>query len=441
MNELILKYNKQIPRYTSFPTVPEWKKNLNHEEWLEGLKSEYTTTPVSVYIHIPFCYKICSFCACNKVLLENPEYITKYLKALEREIVIYQDALLPAKNSEANTNKILVSQLHFGGGTPTTVPASQMERMLTMLSQYFEYTPNCEKSLEAHPEFTTKDQISVLAKHNFTRISFGIQDFTHKVQKAIGRVQSYEKITEIVKYTRKVGIGQINFDYIYGLPFQNKNCISDMLTKTAELSPDRIAFYSYANVPWKSAGQKKLNDGLPTPEAKLEMFLQGKEGFEGLGYEAIGMDHFAKKNDPLFHAMEAGNLHRNFMGYTTKSSNVLLGFGVSSISETPSGYKQNEKSLLKWQENVTAIENSHRLSENEAKMKQIILSVMTKFQAPINLVNAEKLPQMNEMLADGLIFIDSDTLKVTEKGRLFLRNIAYLFDENIMKEQKFSASV
>ncbi len=438
MNELILKYNKQIPRYTSFPTVPEWKKNLNHEQWLVELKKEDFTKPVSVYIHIPFCYKICSFCACNKVLLENPEYITKYLKALEKEIAYYKEALGLEKTG---LKKILVSQLHFGGGTPTTIPASQMERMITMLSQYFEYTSDCEKSLEAHPEFTTRDQISVLASHNFTRISFGIQDFTHKVQKAIGRVQSYEKITEIVKYTKKVGIGQINFDYIYGLPFQNKNCISDMLTKTAELSPDRIAFYSYANVPWKSAGQKKLNDGLPTPEAKLEMFLQGKEGFEGLGYEAIGMDHFAKKNDTLFKAMEAGNLHRNFMGYTTKSSNVLLGFGVSSISETPNGYKQNEKSLLKWQEDFFLIENSHNLSEDEAKMKQIILSVMTNFQAPINLVNAEKLPQMHEMVEDGLIIIDGEILKVTQIGRLFLRNIAYLFDYHITREQKFSASV
>jgi len=214
-----------------------------------------------------------------------------------------------------------------------------------------------------------------------------------------------------------------------------------MLSKTAELSPDRIAFYSYANVPWKSAGQKKLNDGLPTPEAKLAMFLQGKEGFEHLGYEAIGMDHFAKKDDPLFQAMQTGNLHRNFMGYTTKSANVLLGFGVSSISETPNGYKQNEKSLLKWQESVTAIENSHKLSENQVKMKQIILSVMTKFQAPVSLVNIEKIPEMNKMLADGLIVIEDGMLKVTEMGRIFLRNIAYLFDENIMQEQKFSTSV
>ena len=433
MNELILKYNKQIPRYTSFPTVPEWGKNLNYEQWIIELKKEDFTKPVSIYIHIPFCYKICSFCACNKVLLENPEYITKYLKALEKEIVHYKE--------ELGLEKIPVSQLHFGGGTPTTIPASQMERMLTMLSQYFEYTPNCEKSLEAHPEFTTKEQISVLVKHNFTRISFGIQDFTHKVQKAIGRVQSYEKIIEIVKYTRKVGISQINVDYIYGLPFQNSNCITDMLYKTAELSPDRIAFYSYANVPWKSAGQKKLNDGLPTPEAKLAMFLQGKEGFEHLGYEAIGMDHFAKKDDPLFQAMQTGNLHRNFMGYTTKSANVLLGFGVSSISETPNGYKQNEKSLLKWQESVTAIENSHKLSENQVKMKQIILSVMTKFQAPVSLVNIEKIPEMNKMLADGLIVIEDGMLKVTEMGRIFLRNIAYLFDENIIQEQKFSTSV
>ncbi len=433
MNELILKYNKQIPRYTSFPTVPEWKKNISHEQWLFELKTQDFTKAISVYIHIPFCYKICSFCACNKILLENPEYITKYLKALEREVVHYKE--------ELGLEKIPVSQLHFGGGTPTTVPASQMERMLTMLSQYFEYTPNCEKSLEAHPEFTTKEQISVLVKHNFTRISFGIQDFTHKVQKAIGRVQSYEKITDIVKYTRKVGITQINFDYIYGLPFQNSNCITDMLSKTKELSPDRIAFYSYANVPWKSSGQKKLNDGLPTPQAKLEMFLQGKEGFEGLGYEAIGMDHFAKKDDPLFQAMKTGTLHRNFMGYTTKHSNVLLGFGVSSISETPNGYKQNEKFLLKWQENVTAIENSHKLSENQVKMKQIILSVMTKFQAPVSLVNTEKVPEMNKMLADGLLVIDGDILKVTQNGRIFLRNIAYLFDDHITQEQKFSTSV
>ena len=433
MNELILKYNKQIPRYTSFPTVPEWKKNISHEQWLFELKTQDFTKAISVYIHIPFCYKICSFCACNKILLENPEYITKYLQSLEKEIILYKEALF--------LKKIPVSQLHFGGGTPTTIPASQMERMLTMLSQYFEYTPNCEKSLEAHPEFTTKEQISVLVKHNFTRISFGIQDFTHKVQKAIGRVQSYEKIAEIVNYTRKVGITQINFDYIYGLPFQNSNCINEMLSKTKELSPDRIAFYSYANVPWKSAGQKKLNDGFPTPQAKLEMFLQGKEGFEGLGYKAIGMDHFAKKDDPLFHAMKTGTLHRNFMGYTTKHSNVLLGFGVSSISETPNCYKQNEKSLIKWQESVTAIENSHKLSENQVKMKQIILSIMTKFQAPVSLVNTEKVPEMNKMLADGLIIIEGDILKVTQNGRIFLRNIAYLFDDHITHEQKFSTSV
>jgi len=433
MNELVLKYNKQIPRYTSFPTVPEWKKNLTYEDWILELKKEDFTKPISVYIHIPFCYKICSFCACNKVLLENPEHITKYLKALEREIILYKEVI--------SLKKISVSQLHFGGGTPTTIPASQMERMLTMLLEHFDYTENCEKSLEAHPEFTTKEQISILEKHNFTRISFGIQDFTHKVQKAIGRVQSYEKICEIVHHTRAVGIGQINFDYIYGLPFQNKNCITDMISKTEELSPDRIAFYSYANVPWKSAGQKKLDEGLPTPEIKLELFLQGKIGFEKLGYKAIGMDHFAKKNDPLFQAMEVGNLHRNFMGYTTKGSNILLGFGVSSISEINGAYKQNTKSLAKWQENTMEIENSHKLSETEIQLKKTILDIMTKFEAPKNLINSDKISEMDEMVADGLIIFDDKMLKVTEIGQIFLRNIAYLFDGHIIQEKKFSASV
>ena len=417
LEQLIEKYNTNIPRYTSFPTVPDWQKNINQAEWYH-IFSQNIQKPISLYIHIPFCHKLCTFCACNKFVTDNYQNAINYIHILENEIFNYQKNI--------GFEKITVNQLHIGGGTPTFLKPKQMEELFLMLEKYFIFENGAEKSIEAHPEFANNEQILTLKSHNFNRISFGIQDFTAPVQEIINRKQSYENIVQLCKFTKSVGFESINLDFIYGLPLQNENSIEKIIEGTQELMPSRIAFYGYAHVPWKDGTlQRKFSDSdLPSPKQKLAMFIQGKKGFEKLGYKPIGMDHFALKTDDLFKSYNNKTLHRNFMGYTVKHSQTLLGLGVSAISELPNAYKQTTKNLIFYQKNQEAIETSHILTNEEITQKNQILEIMTTFQT-----KSEKLtPGLEAMIDDGLISYSKNTIKVTETGKMFVRNIAAEFD-------------
>ena len=429
---LIEKYSTNIPRYTSFPTVPDWKNNINQSEWCK-LFSQNIQNPISLYIHIPFCHKLCTFCACNKFVTDNYENAIKYIFALENEILKYRENVGFEKN--------FVSQFHIGGGTPTFLKPKEMNALFAMLDKYFIFENGAEKSIEAHPEFTNNDQILTLKHHGFNRISFGVQDFTPKVQEIINRRQSYENIANLCKFAKDVGFDSINLDFIYGLPLQTKESIDEIIRGVKELMPNRIAFYGYAHVPWKDGTlQRKFSDDdLPSPQERLQMFIQGKKGFEEIGYKAIGMDHFALPNDELCKSYANNTLHRNFMGYTVKHSQTLMGIGVSAISELPNAYKQNTKNLTDYYKNQEIIETSHLLSQDELLQKTQILEIMTKFQTKTQQLT----PNLQIMLEDGLITHENQTLKVTEIGKMFVRNVAAEFDMHRKEktEQKFSKSV
>ena len=432
IHTLISKYSGNIPRYTSYPTVPDWKNNINYTEWLQQITPSLINESISLYLHIPFCNKLCTFCACNKLVTENYENVHRYISAIEQEILEYK--------KHVNFKKITVRQFHIGGGTPTFLRSQEMESLFKMLEKYFKFEENAEKSIEAHPEFTTKEQISTLKKWGFNRISFGIQDFNPQVQEIINRKQSYRNILELTQFARENEFFSINYDFIYGLPLQNSQCIEQIVNGVREAKPDRIAFYGYAHVPWKSALQRKYSENdLPTPQERLNLFMQGKQGFETLGYNSIGMDHFALSTDDLYLSYKNGTLHRNFMGYTIKHTNTLLGLGFSSISETPNAYKQNTKNLAKFYKDQTLIETSHLLSQVEIHTKKHIMQIMTQFFTHCNAIT----PQLEEMQKDGLLEHKNGKIHVTELGKAFLRNIAVEFDINRKNREsgKFSQSL
>ena len=432
MQGLIEKYSANIPRYTSYPTVPDWKNNITHEQWYEEISPCLTHEGISLYIHIPFCTKLCTFCACNKLVTENYENVQRYILAIEKEILEYQNII--------GFGKVTVKQFHIGGGTPTFLRPQEMDALFQMLDKYFTFEKKAEKSIEAHPEFTTKEQILTLRQWNFNRISFGIQDFSPKVQEIINRQQSYENIIELTHFARQEGFASINYDFIYGLPLQDESCIDGILMGVKKAKPDRIAFYGYAHVPWKSTLQRKYSEtDLPTPQERLSFFMQGKKGFEVLGYSVIGMDHFALPSDELALSYQNGTLHRNFMGYTVQHTNALLGLGVSAISETPNAYRQNTKSLAKYYKDHTSIETSHLLTKEENIVKKQIMQIMTQFSVKTgNLTNALK-----EMKNDELLTYTDGEIKATELGKSFLRNIAVELDINRKKGEgkQFSQSV
>lgn len=432
LHELVKKYSINIPRYTSFPAFTDWQNNITKDIWV-NLLSKNLQEAISLYIHIPFCTKLCTFCACNKIVTDNYQTVHTYIQALEREILNYR--------KQIGFDKINVRQFHIGGGTPTFLHPAEMETLFKMLDKYFIFEDEAEKSIEAHPEFTKIEQIKVLQNHGFNRISFGIQDFTPQVQHIINRVQSYKNICNLIDFSRKSGFISVNLDFIYGLPLQNEQSIAKTLEGVKEIMPERIAYYGYAHVPWKSGTlQRKFSEAdLPTPQDRISMFIQGKQGFEDLGYQAIGMDHFAQSHDELAQSYQNGTLHRNFMGYTVKCSSTLLGLGVSAISELPSAYKQNTKSVSKYYDDTTAIDTSHILTEDELQSKEKILEIMTKFQTKI-----EKLtPNLEIMLKDGLVTYTEGLLVATEIGKMFVRNIAAEFDvhRKNTESKRFSQSV
>jgi oxygen-independent coproporphyrinogen-3 oxidase len=432
MQALVQKYSGNIPRYTSFPTVLDWKNNINYSEWIHKITPYLIHESVSLYLHIPFCTKLCTFCACNKIVTENYENVHRYIFAIEQEILEYKKHI--------NFGKITVKQFHIGGGTPTFLRPQEMEMLFQMLEKYFEFEKSAEKSIEAHPEFTTKEQISTLKKWGFNRISFGIQDFNPQVQEIINRKQSYKNILELTHFARENDFNSINYDFIYGLPLQNSHCIDQIIDSVREAKPDRIAFYGYAHVPWKSALQRKYSSNdLPNPQERLGLFMQGKQGFEALGYHSIGMDHFALPTDDLYISYHNSTLHRNFMGYTIKHTNALLGLGVSSISEIPNAYKQNTKNLTKFYNDHTLIETSHLLLKEEVVAKKQIMQLMTQFFTECVTLT----PPLKEMQQDGLLEHRDGQIYATKLGKAFLRNIAVEFDINRKSGEsgKFSQSV
>jgi len=445
------KYNKSGPRYTSYPTAPEWSERVSSEDFRRHIRTKgtgKTDASLSLYFHIPFCEHRCRFCACNTIITEKREVIPPYLSALDREMGIIASEM---ETSGQQTRP--VTQIHFGGGTPTYLSPQQFVELMSQVRHYFHVVPDAEISIEVDPCVTTDEHIHTLAELGFNRISFGVQDFNPDIQELIERVQSVELTKHFTELSRKTGYHSVNFDLVYGLPLQRVETFGQTLDEVLRLRPDRIALYNFAYLPGKLAHQRYLNPGiLPNGQEKFRIFVAAYERFTREGYEYIGMDHFAVPEDPLSEARRNGTIQRNFMGYTTQAGTDLYAFGVSSISATESLYVQNTRKLNAYQKSVLQdgqlpIERGVFLSEDDRIRKEVIYSLMCygrvikeeiskEFGISFDDYFSQEIPQLPAFERDGLLSLSSDIIQITLLGHIFVRNIAMVFDKYLRVPRK-----
>lgn len=431
--DLISKYNIQTPRYTSYPTVPYWDNNLNQEKWIEHIKQafiKYNNDGLSLYIHLPFCESLCTYCACNTRITVNHKVETPYIDAVLKEWQLYLTNF---------GGKPIIKEIHLGGGTPTFFSPENLDYLLNSILKTAVLAKNVDFSFEGHPNNTTKEHLKTLYNLGFKRVSFGIQDFDEKVQNTINRYQSFEEVKNIIKEARQIGYTSINVDLVYGLPFQTINSINDTVTKIISLKPERIAFYSYAHVPWLKPGQRKYSEkDLPADAYKRSLYEEGKKLFLKANYSDIGLDHFALSNDKLFEAFNSGNLHRNFMGYTTNTTKLLIGLGCSAISDTWEGFAQNIKTVEEYQkainENKFPIFKGHALTQEDLIVRQHILNLMCKHETDIDEHFTNNKERFINLINDELIVLKDNKIIISKKGKPFLRNICLAFDNRYWKK-------
>jgi len=433
---LIQKYNIAGPRYTSYPTVPYWnKEGITINDWKSTAKLAFdesnSTEGISVYIHLPFCENLCTFCGCHKRITKQHSVEEPYLQTVLKEWDLYCDLFV---------DKPRIKELHLGGGTPTFFSSENLKTLINGILAKADRADGFEFSYEGHPNHTTKEQLQSLFDLGFNRNSFGVQDYDPKVQKTINRVQPFENVRDVTEWSREIGYNSISHDIIFGLPFQTKESIIDTINKTKSLKPDRIAFYSYAHVPWiKGTGQRGYDEkDLPKDEVKRELYELGKQMLYDLGYVEIGMDHFALKSDSLYKAVEGKTLHRNFMGYSAGKTKLMVGLGMSSISDSWYSFAQNVKTVEEYQEIVNNGEfpvfRGHLLHDEDLVIREHILNMMCHLETNwsderLQFTDLDKsLEKLTEMENDGLVVISEDGLTIPEKGRPFVRNICMAFD-------------
>ena len=436
ITDLLSKYDTPAPRYTSYPTVPYWEGTFpNPEEWLQKVVKAAEDAPeISLYIHLPFCEQLCTYCGCNKHITKNHAVESPYIQAVLTEWKLYRSQL---------PERVVLKELHLGGGTPTFFSPSALHSLLSSIINTVEVPEDADYGFEAHPWSATQDHLEVLFHLGFRRISIGVQDFDEYLMKVVNRRQTIHSVVECTTLARAIGYTSVNYDLIYGLPFQTTDHIRQDIQWTEVLRPDRIAFYSYAHVPWLKKSQNAYaEEDLPTGAAKRLLYEVGKEGFFALGYLDIGMDHFALPQDGLAIAFQTGSLHRNFMGYTTSKTRLLIGLGASAISDTWDGFMQNEKTVQGYQEQVAAgklpLLKGHFLTEEDLLIRRHILNLMTQYQTSWSVttpVLEEAVARLQELCQDGLVEISDQAVKVTMAGRPFLRTVCMAFDARYWKSQ------
>ncbi len=447
--DLIQKYNIPSPRYTSYPTVPYWNTaEFDKEEHLKRLVASYKKDKaegLSLYIHLPYCESLCTYCGCNKRITKNHKVEGPYIEAVLEEWRMYVAVL---------GEKPKLAELHLGGGTPTFFSAENLGMLMDGILKYAVVTDKSQFSFEGHPNNTTEAQLKLLKSKGFNRVSFGIQDFDPVVQRTINRMQSFAQVRKVTQEARALGYRSINYDLIYGLPKQTMEGMLETFDKVLVLNPDRIAFYSYAHVPWKSPSQRGYDESdLPDENMKIALYNAGKEKLLNSGYVEIGMDHFAKPNDGLAVASKHGEMHRNFMGYTEAKNDTLIGLGVSAISDAWSSLAQNPISVeayLEWIENKKLpLVKGHLHTERDLIIRRAILDLMCAFNCNIDYLASEErelvVGRLSEHLADNLLTIDKDGIHVKPEGQAFIRTICMALDEFVWNEnsgkQMFSKSV
>ena len=437
---LLKKYDVPTPRYTSYPTVPYWDfSSIDQSKWEQSVINTFNSEKgeLCIYIHLPFCENLCTFCACNKRITKNHTVEDPYIRSVLKEWQIYR-SFLPALP--------VIKEIHLGGGTPTFFSPDNLVYLINGITADAIVSDDYEFSIEVHPNYTTEEHLKKLSEIGFNRISIGVQDFDPKIQFVINRIQSFEKTQEVVEWARKYNYSSINVDLIYGLPHQTVNSVLHTISLIKILMPDRIAFYSYAHVPWKSKAQRRYTeDDLPAASEKWEIYSTGKRLLEEAGYKSIGMDHFAMPNDKLFIAEANSNLHRNFMGYTTTKSKLIIALGMSAISATQNAFVQNEKVVEAYENKIDLgilpLENGHLLDEEDMIIQNHIHELMCLNKTKVNtrsldpdfLISAfSKLKILEE---DDLVIVDGNSIHVTVKGKLFIRNICAAIDAQLYKKQ------
>ena len=437
--ELVRRFDRPGPRYTSYPTAVEFHDGVGADEYLEHLAradARAPEAPLSLYIHVPFCIEHCTYCGCHVIATPRHEVAARYLGYVRRELELVA-AALPRRRS--------IVQMHWGGGTPTYLTPVELAELHGHVAACFDLLPNAEVAVEVDPRVTSREHLATLARLGFNRLSMGVQDFTPEVQAAIGRGQTFEQTRDLVAIAREVGFREgINLDLVYGLPQQTEATFQTNLDRLVELRPDRLALYSFAYVPWIRPNQKRIDASrLPAREEKLALYMATLARLIEAGYEPIGMDHFALPGDELARAARAGRLDRNFMGYTVRPASAMIAFGVSGIGEVEGGFFQNERKLSTYYAALDAgrlpIQRGYRLDDDDRLRQHVIRQLMCNFAVDKGEVAARfgidfdayfaaSLAKLDEPRAAGLLVETPARLEVTERGRLFVRNVCMAFD-------------
>jgi oxygen-independent coproporphyrinogen-3 oxidase len=440
--EFVERYNRPGPRYTSYPTAPVWTDAFGPAEYQAAMAdADRKASPVSLYMHLPFCESLCLFCACNVIIRKDKSGTPPYLDILKKEI---------DRVSSGVSRSRQVTQFHWGGGTPTYLSPEQMEELFTYTRERFTFAPDAEIGIEIDPRVTTPAHMQVLHKMRFNRLSMGIQDFKEDVQKAIHRIQPYEMTRDIIVLARELGFDSINVDLIYGLPYQTGESFAHTVEQIVSLSPDRIAMFSYAHVPWLKKQQGSFVAHLPEGMKKFDIFRNGLLKFLEAGYLYIGMDHFSKENDELAVSQRNRTLHRNFQGYTTKAGADLYGMGITAISSVQSTYAQNHRDIPNWEKAVNergiATMRGYHLSHDDIIRREVISRLLChtvimkdeiskQFAIDFDDYFAPELERLKMPQEDGLVILAKNEIRTAWLGRIFIRNLAMVFDPYLEKQQ------
>jgi oxygen-independent coproporphyrinogen-3 oxidase len=447
LRELIAKYDVPAPRYTSYPTVPNWSDSPNQSEWFNAIASDFAAhadSSWSLYVHIPFCETLCTFCGCNNTITKSHQVESPYVDKVLKEKKLYFEKL-------PQFSKAPLKLIHLGGGSPTFLSPESLRKLLIGLHENVVRDAHFEGAMEVDPRRTSKAQLEVLKEFGWNRLSLGVQDFNPEVQKLINRIQPFDLTAQVLGWGRELGFNSINIDLIYGLPAQTPELIDRTVDLTLQLRPDRLALYSFAMVPWIKPQQRLFSDDqVPQGEAKRMLYEKARTRLIDAGYVEIGMDHFALPNDALAQASINGSLHRNFMGYTDQRTDVLLGLGVSSISETSTCFHQNEKVLnlyeKRLEQNGFPTLRGHKLTEEDRRLRKQILSLMCEGSVQLSDNQTEDIREfLSEMLKDELVILKGNILAITSRGKPFLRNACMSLDKRLRTQESqkrvFSQSI
>jgi oxygen-independent coproporphyrinogen III oxidase len=440
--EFVSRYNRPGPRYTSYPTAPVWAEEFGVKEFEQAIAAaDQKCSPVSLYMHLPFCESLCLFCACNVVIQKDKSVAPPYLAILKREIDRVASGVSRSRQ---------VTQFHWGGGTPTYLSPEQIEDLFAYTRERFHFAPDAEIGIEVDPRVTTRAHMEIVRKMGFNRLSMGIQDFKEEVQKAVHRVQPYEITRDLIANARALGFDSINVDLIYGLPYQTAESFAHTAEQIVDLSPDRIAMFSYAHVPWLKKQQGSFVAHLPEGMKKFDIFRSGLLKFLEAGYLYIGMDHFAKENDELAVSQHNRTLHRNFQGYTTKAGADLYGMGITAISSVQDTYAQNYRDIPSWEKAVNdrglATMRGYRLSQDDRIRREVISRLLchtvivkdeisSMFGILFDEYFAPELVRLKTSQEDGLVVVNDKEIRTAWLGRIFIRNLAMVFDPYLEKQQ------